>query len=155
MNGVFYYSTISGNTRLVWERLQELFQEAWITLSLQNLTQDIAWKESDFALFGCGTYWHGQIQNILRHQLETIWKEKDLQEFLCAAIGLWDHRYDLEYNTYAAVQVETWIQEHNGQLASPALRINRSPLKPSNQAIIEEWARNFSDKILSKSERKR
>lgn len=57
MQGILYYSTISGNTRLVGEALQEFFRIAGITLTLQNLAEDTAWQEEvDFALFGCGTY---------------------------------------------------------------------------------------------------
>jgi flavodoxin len=57
MHGILYYSTISGNTRLVGEALQEFFRIAGITLTLQDLAENNAWQdESDFALFACGTY---------------------------------------------------------------------------------------------------
>lgn len=143
MQGILYYSSISGNTTLVAEAIQSIFANAWITLTLQNVMEDTTWQdEVDFSLFGCGTYGHGQVQNALRRCTEEIWKEKKIK-IPCAAIGLGDHRYDAEYNMYAADMLEDWIHEHGGNLITTALRINRSPLKPNNQKIIENWAKNF------------
>lgn len=144
MHGILYYSTISGNTRLVGEALVEHFRIMGVTLTLQDVAEDTIWQdEIDFALFGSGTYAHGMIEKSLRKFLEEILKEKRLKKIPCAAIGLGDHRYDREYNMYAANQIESWIQERDGALVCPALKINRSPLKPNNQKIIEAWARNF------------
>ncbi len=115
MHGILYYSTISGNTRLVGEALVELFQKSDITLLLQDVAVDTTWQEDiDFALFGSGTYGHGMIEKSLRKFLEEILKEKKLRHIPYAAIGLGDHRYDREYNVYAADQIELWIQEHGG-----------------------------------------
>ncbi len=142
MHGILYYSTISGNTRLVGEALQGIFANAGITLTLQDVAEDTAWQdEVDFTLFGSGTYAHGMIEKSLRKCVEEIWKDKNIR-IPCAAIGLGDHRYDVEYNIYSADQLESWIIEHGGTLVCPALRINRSPVKPNNQKIIENWARN-------------
>ncbi len=144
MNGILYYSSISGNTRLVGEALQESFRIAGVTLLLQNVAEDTTWQdEVDFFLLGCGTYGHGQLQNLMRQCVEKEWKDKKLNHLSGAAIGLGDHRYDREYNMYAADMFEGWIQEHGGNLISPALKINRSPVKPNNQKIIENWAKNF------------
>ena len=143
MKGILYYSTISGNTRLVGEALQRIFANAGLTLTLQDVAEDKTWQdEIDFALFGSGTYAHGMIEKSLRKCVEEIWKEKKIR-IPCAAIGLGDHRYDVEYNMYAADQLESWITEHGGNLLCPALKVNRSPVKPNNQKIIENWAKNF------------
>lgn len=143
MQGILYYSTISGNTRLVGEALVEHFRIMGVTLTLQDVVEDMTWQdEVDFALFGSGTYAHGMIEKSLRKCVEETWKEKKIR-IPCAAIGLGDHRYDVEYNMYAADQLESWITEHGGNLVCPALKINRSPLKPNNQKIIENWAKNF------------
>jgi flavodoxin len=143
MHGVLYYSTISGNTRLVGEALIEHFRIMGVSLTLQDVAEDTTWQdEVDFALFGSGTYAHGMIEKSLRKCVEEIWKEKKIR-IPCVAIGLGDHRYDVEYNMYAADQLESWIAEHGGNLICPALKINRSPIKPNNQKIIENWARNF------------
>jgi flavodoxin len=143
MQGILYYSSISGNTALVAEAIRSIFANAGITLTLQNVVEDTTWQdEVDFALFGCGTYGHGQLQSVLRKCTEETWKEKKIK-IPCAAIGLGDHRYDVEYNMYAADILEDWIHEHGGSLITTALRINRSPLKPNNQKIIENWAKNF------------
>mgnify|MGYP000190341548 FL=1 len=144
MQGILYFSTTSGNTRLVGEALVEHFRIMGVTLTLQDVAEDTIWQdEIDFALFGSGTYAHGMIEKSLRKCVEETWKEKKLKNLPCAAIGLGDHRYDREYNMYAANQIELWIAEHGGNLICPALKINRSPLKPNNQKIIEAWARNF------------
>jgi flavodoxin len=79
----------------------------------------------------------------MRQCLEQNWKEKKMKNLPCAAIGLGDHRYDQEYNMYAADIIESWLSEHGGNILCPPLRINRSPLKPNNQKIIENWAKNF------------
>jgi flavodoxin len=144
MQGILYFSTTSGNTRLVGEALQGIFANAGITLTLQDVAEDTTWQqdEVDFVLFGSGTYAHGMIEKSLRKCVEEIWKEKKIR-IPCAAIGLGDHRYDVEYNMYAADQLESWITEHGGNLLCPALKINRSPIKPNNQKIIENWAKNF------------
>lgn len=143
MQGVLYYSTISGNTRLVGEALMEHFRIMGVELTLQDVAADTTWQEEvDFAIFGSGTYAHGMIEKSLRKCVEEIWKEKKIR-IPCAAIGLGDHRYDREYNMYAADQLELWITEHGGNLLCLALKINRSPVKPNNQKIIENWARNF------------
>lgn len=113
MHGVLYYSTISGNTRLVGEALQGIFANAGITLTLQDVAEDTTWQdEVDFALFGCGTYGHGQLQNAIRQCVETEWTDRRIK-IPCAAIGLGDHRYDREYNMYAADMLEKWITEHD------------------------------------------
>ena len=144
MHGTLYYSSISGNTALVGEALQEHFRLAGITLTLQNIAEDTTWQdENDFVLLGCGTYGHGQLEKSLRRCVEETWKDIKLKNIACAAIGLGDHRYDLEYNMYAADMFEDWIHEHGGELVCTALRINRSPVKPNNQKIIENWAKNF------------
>lgn len=44
MHGILYYSTISGNTRLVGEALQAIFANAGITLMLQNVAEDNNWN---------------------------------------------------------------------------------------------------------------
>lgn len=148
MHGILYYSTISGNTRLVGEALQGTFANAGITLTLQDVAKDTTWQdEVDFALFGSGTYAHGMIEKSLRKCVEEIWKDKNIR-IPCAAIGLGDHRYDVEYNIYSADQLESWITERGGTLVCPALRINRSPVKPNNQKIIENWATLFIQNLL-------
>lgn len=86
---------------------------------------------------------------MVRQSIEQTWKEKKLKNLPCAAIGLGDHRYDVEYNMYAADQLESWITEHGGNLLCPALKINRSPVKPNNQKIIENWAKSFSNNLHS------
>lgn len=150
MHGTFYFSSISGNTALVAETLQEFFRRAGITLTLQNVAEDMAWQDgNDFVLIWCGTYGHGQLQNMIRVWLEKTWENVRLKNLPCAAIGLGDHRYDLEYNTYAADMIESWLREHGGNILSPALRINRSPVKPNNQKIIENWAKNFTTLLRS------
>lgn len=83
------------------------------------------------------------IEKSLRKCVEEVWKDVSLKGIPCAAIGLGDHRYDPEYNMYAADQLEFWIIERGGTPYSPSLKINRSPLKPTNQKMIEEWAKNF------------
>lgn len=144
MQGILYYSTISGNTRLVGEAFQSIFANAGITLTLQNIAENTVWQdEVDFVLLGCGTYGHGQLQSLIRQCVEKEWKEVKLKNLPCAAIGLGDHRYDREYNMYAADMLEDWIHEHGGSIIHTALRINRSPVKPNNVKIIENWAKNF------------
>jgi flavodoxin len=144
MQAILYYSTISGNTRLVGEALQGIFANAGITLTLQDVAEDTTWQdEVDFFLIGCGTYGHGQLQNLMRQCVEKEWKDKRLNNLSGVAVGLGDHRYDREYNIYAADMLESWIQEHGGNLICPALKINRSPIKTNNQKIIENWAKNF------------
>lgn len=132
MHGTLYYSSISGNTALVGEALQEHFRQAGITLTLQNVAEDTTWQESDFVLLGCGTYGHGQLEKSLRRCVEETWKDIKLKNIACTAIGLGDHRYDREYNMYAADILETWLREHGGNIISSPLRINRSPVKPNN-----------------------
>jgi flavodoxin len=149
MHGVFYYSTISGNTALVAEAVQGIFSQAGITLILQDVAEDRTWQdEVDFALFGCGTYGHGQLQNTMRQCVETEWVDRMIK-VPCAVIGLGDHRYDREYNMYAADILENWIRERSGRLLWPALRINRSPLKLNNQKTIENWAKGFINNLHS------
>ncbi len=133
MHGTLYYSSISGNTALVGEALQEYFRQAGITLTLQNVAEDTTWQEGgDFVLLGCGTYGHGQLQNMIRTCIEKTWESVRLKNTPCAAIGLGDHRYDLEYNMYSADILESWLREHGGNIICPPLRINRSPIKPNN-----------------------
>ncbi len=116
MHGVFYYSTISGNTALVAEAVQGIFSQAGITLILQDVAEDRTWQdEVDFALFGCGTYGHGQLQNTMRQCVETEWVDRMIK-VPCAVIGLGDHRYDREYNMYAADILENWIRERSERL---------------------------------------
>lgn len=133
MHGTLYYSSISGNTALIGEALQEYFRQGGITLSLQNVAEDTNWQEgNDFVLLGCGTYGHGQLEKSLRRCVEETWKDMKLKNIPCAAIGLGDHRYDLEYNMYSADMLESWLCEHGGNIICPPLRINRSPIKPNN-----------------------
>lgn len=56
MHGILYYSTISGNTALVAEAIQEFMAKAGITLTLQDLAEDTTWQEGDFVILACGTY---------------------------------------------------------------------------------------------------
>ena len=154
MQGTFYYSTVSGNTRLVGEALQESFRIAGVTLLLQDVAEDSIWGKEEwrmkneewmnsFVIFACWTYGHGQLQSTMRKCCEETWKSIQLKWLPCAAIGLGDHRYDREYNMYAADILENWICKHGWNLTCPALRINRSPIKPNNQKIIENWAKSF------------
>jgi flavodoxin len=143
MHGVLYYSTISGNTALVAEAIQELMTKAGITVTIQDLAEDITWQETDFVILACGTYWHGQLQNMMRKCTEEVWRDIQLKWLPCGAIGLGDHRYDLEYNMYAGDMLMSWLHEHGGNVISPALRINRSPVKLNNGKIIENWTQNF------------
>lgn len=168
MRGTFYYSTISGNTRLVWEALQGFFSQSGVTLDLQDIAIDsyleiqktgempkgmssnkVQNDGIEFIVLACGTYGHGQLEKNMRHCIETLWKDMALKNMPCAIVGLGDHRYDREYNMYAGVLLENWVYEHGGQIICPTLSINRSPLKPINQKLVENWAENFLVKILS------
>jgi flavodoxin len=87
MHGVLYYSTISGNTRLVGEALQGTFANAGITLTLQDVAEDTTWnkearkdkKEVDgctFLIFACGTYGHGHARKKSEKMLSRrLWKD--------------------------------------------------------------------------------
>lgn len=89
MHGVLYYSTISGNTRLVGEALQGFFANAGITLTLQNVAEDTTWDKEErknkkeemmdyFVIFACGTYGHGQLEKAMRKCCEETWKDVKL-----------------------------------------------------------------------------
>jgi flavodoxin len=89
MHGVLYYSTISGNTRLVGEALQGIFANAGITLTLQDVAEDTTWNKEerkdkkeemmdDFLIFACGTYGHGQLEKTMRKCCEETWKDVKL-----------------------------------------------------------------------------
>jgi menaquinone-dependent protoporphyrinogen IX oxidase len=45
VNGILYFSTISGNTRLVGEALMEHFRIMGVELTLQDVAEDNSFKE--------------------------------------------------------------------------------------------------------------
>lgn len=167
MRWTLYYSTNSGNTQLVGEALQGFLQKYGINLVLQNIAEDTTWFKdanpedrittliggiqksalNNFILLGCGTYGHGQLEKTMRKTLEETWNHIDLDGIPCSCIGLGDHRYEREYCMYSAFLLESWLKEHGGNTLLHPLRINRSPLKPNNQKIIENWVGNFVEKL--------
>ena len=151
MNGILYYSSISWNTALVAEGWVEYFRLAGVNLTIQNLAADTTWQPTqgtyDFVLLACGTYGHGQLQNILRNCTENLWEDTELKWLPCAAIGLGDHRYDVEYNMYAGDILENWLREHGGRIVIPTLKINRSPVKEKNANKVREWAKSFAHNL--------
>lgn len=135
------FGSTGGNTELVTDKVAEILSTKH-SVKVQRAEQT---KESDLAkykyiIFASSTYGQGLMQE---HMMKFMYYLKSLKGKKCAAIGLGDPKYNIEYVVESAKTLETEIKEKGGELLTTALRIVKSPV-PHLNTSVKDWATKLS-----------
>lgn len=139
------FASCGGNTEIASEKVAEVLTAQGHTVTLQRAE---CAKADDFEAFpvvilASPTYGEGLLEP---HMLTFINKTRghgSLTGKQCAAIGLGDAKYFPYYMAESAVLLEDVIREFGGDVITPALHINKSPI-PQLGGSITRWAEQLA-----------
>lgn len=136
------YGSTGGNTELVTDKVAEVLtaKKHKITIQRAELTKESDLAKYKYIIFASSTYGQGLLQE---HMLKFMYFLKSLKGKKCAAIGLGDPKYNVEYVVESAKLLEKGIQEKGGELLTTALRIVKSPV-PHLNTSVKDWATKLS-----------
>ncbi len=136
------YSTISGNTELVVQKVVELLPDNIVS---EVIRVDIASEKNiencDIIILACPTYGQGSLEAQFPKFLKLIQGKVENKKF--AVISLGDTKYYPEYLTESGTILEAWINTNKGILSLPTLRIGMPPLK-----FIDKLVPRWVDKLI-------
>lgn len=138
------FGSTAGNTELVTDKVAQVLGEKGHTVKVTRVEKLNVndFKKCKACVFASSTYSEGLLQD---HMLRFVRRTSDLsfKGKKCAAIGLGDSKYNVEYVMEAASTLEETMKELGGDVVVPALRINKTPV-PHLNTTIKEWAVKLS-----------
>ncbi len=141
------YGTTGGNTQIVCQKLQEELETLGHQVSL--LRCELAKPEDlltgDCLILASPTYGHGVLEMHFAKFLPTA-DSISLDNKKCAVVALGDPKYDLDYFMESEKILTTFIETHGGVIATPPLKIAKSPLL-SFEKHIQRWAEKLSEQL--------
>ena len=152
------YSSGWGNTRLVVEEVKRLLLEWWYEMELINahVATSEDFLSTNITVLACPTYDHGVLHTPyekLLFKADSI----DLWWRVYAVIGLWDDKYDKEYNVASADILEKFVQTHWGRLLLPAMaQTKRQCIEVCEKQVwsVFSWLDQPSKMLCSNTKRK-
>jgi len=143
------YGTTGGNTQIVCQKAQEELETLGHKVSL--LRCELAKAEDlqigDVLILASPTYGHGVLEMHFAKFLSTA-DNIDLSGKKCAVIALGDPKYDLDYFLESEKILANFIETHGGVIATPPLKIAKSPLL-SLEKHIQRWAEKLCEQSKS------
>lgn len=141
------FGSTGGNTELVTDKVSEILSKDGHKVTVQRAEESEAsdFNKHKIIIFASSTYGQGLLQD---HMLRffKVNKTLSLKGKKCAAIGLGDSKYNIEYIIEAANILEKNIKKLEGELVVPALRVHKSPV-PLLNTSIQNWAKKLSKAI--------
>ena len=141
------FGSTSGNTELVCDEVSQILREKKHKVVMQRAEQsspaDI--KKHKFVILAGSTYGQGLIQEHMAKFIKTC-SAADFKNKKFAVIGLGDNKYNTEYVIESARILENTVKNNEGELISPALRINKTPV-PHLETTVKKWAINLSKQL--------
>ena len=136
------FGSTGGNTELVTDEVAEILsaQNHEVKVQRAELTKEEDLNDFENIIFASSTYGQGLLQE---HMAKFIYPLKTLKGKKCAAIGLGDSKYNIEYVVESAKLLEEQIKEKQGEILTTALKINKSPV-PQLDAMVKDWAEKLS-----------
>jgi flavodoxin I len=146
---LFVYGSVGGNTQMTVEAIAGLVDAKKFKTVLRRaeLCDPAELLKSDVCVLASPTYGHGSLETSMGAFVEKM-KGVDLKGKPCAAIGLGDPRYDVQYHLESAPLLEKAIAEAGGKLVIPSLRISRTPVMHL-KGFIPAWAKQLSEAITN------
>lgn len=141
-----YYASTAGNTYIVVSYLRDLLISKWYCVELYCVMNNQKILPACAYIFASGTYGHGLLQEHMEKFIYKYNKSIDLQNTACWIIGLWDDKYDAQYNVESANLLSEFVDSHNGKMTWESLKIIKSPL-PHLHWRVDTWIQNFLEKI--------
>lgn len=140
------FGSTAGNTELVVDKVASVLDEKKhkVTIERAERFDPKIIKKCKACVFAGSTYGQGLLQADIKAVFNKY--DFDLKKKKCAAIGLGDNKYNVEYVVEAANILEEKIKEKNGKLVVKTLRINKTPVPQLNENI-EKWAEELSKNI--------
>ena len=139
------YSTISGNTELVIQKVVELLPSR---IEHKIIRVDTAQKEDiencELIILASPTYGQGSLEAQFPRFLKTIKDSIESKKFV--VIGLGDTRYYPEYLTESGTILEDWVKDNKGILLIPSLRIGMPPLKFIDK-LVPRWVSKLVENL--------
>jgi flavodoxin I len=142
------YTSVGGNTALVVEKVQEIFNENSLQTtvkmveSLENFEEI---HECDILVLASPTYGQGNVASRFLPFLEKL-KNTDLQSKPVGVIGLGDVKYYPHYLTESVAILEEAVKTANGNLLAPSMRIGKNPIGVLD-SMVKSWSERFVKKV--------
>lgn len=136
------FGSTGGNTELVTDKITEILTSKKHKVTVQRAEQT---KEADLAkykyiILASSTYGQGLLQE---HMNKFMYFLKSLKGKKCAAVGLGDPKYNIEYVVESAKLLEQGIKDKGGEVITTSLRIVKSPV-PHLDTMVKDWAEKLS-----------
>ncbi len=143
------FGTVGGNTKLVCERVAEVFESKGLHANLFNarlvVLEDAL--DCDLLVLACPTYGIGELEQHFEVFLKKL-HEVEIKGRKCAIIGLGDPKYDKDYHLESTKIIMDFLQKKEGEILYMPLRISRNPLPLIEQGFVDRWAEKISEIIL-------
>jgi len=141
-NVLIVFGSTGGNTELVTDKVSEVLttKNHKVTVQRAELTKESDLSKYKYIIFAASTYHQGLLQE---HMLKFMYYLKSLKGKKCAAIGLGDPKYNIEYVVESAKLLEEGIKEKGGEIIQTALRIVKSPV-PHLNGSVKDWTTKLS-----------
>ncbi len=143
------FGTVGGNTKIVCERIAEVFESKGLNTQLFNALAVDQKKalDCDLLVLACPTYGIGELEQHFESFLRKL-KDEDIKGKKCAVIGLGDPKYDKDYHLESAKVIMDFLREKEAEILHMPLRISKSPLPLIQQGFVDRWAEKISEIIL-------
>ncbi len=143
------FSTVGGNTGLVVEKVRQMLSNKGfeVTKKRVDVSEPTEIKDYDLTILASPTYNQGTLEDHFKNFIKEF-SNQNWKSHKFAVIGLGDTKYYPEYLTEAATILEEKIQEKNGQLVTPALRIGTDPIKMIDK-LVPKWVERLAEVIRS------
>ncbi len=141
------YSSISGNTELVCQKVAEILKQNGLAVTLEKCqTADLKHLlDCEGLVFACPTYAHGELQVYFEQFLAKI-SELNCDQKPVGVIGLGDSKYDDDFNVESAVILSKWFADHDANELIEPLKINKCPIPQLNEKV-KIWSEQLAQKI--------
>lgn len=142
------YGSVGGNTELVCERVNEVFQTKGHAVEIlkAQLVDPANLGIWDLLVLACPTYGIGELEDyfeIFMGKLEAV----ELRGRKCAIIGLGDPKYDPDYHLESAKIITDFLKKKEAKILHMPLRISRSPLPLIKDGFVDRWAEKIAGMI--------
>lgn len=142
------YGSVGGNTELVCEKAQEVFEKAGNSVEMleARLADPVYAAEADLLILACPTYAIGELEHffdLFLKKLATV----DLKDKKCAIIGLGDPKYDKDYHLESARIIMEFLQQKGAKILYMPLRISRNPLILIPTGFVDRWAEKINEQL--------
>lgn len=132
---------------MVVEAVAEQLRAADVTVTIQRAekSQPEDLRLAEVVILASPTYGHGILERYMEAFVKKL-KKMDFAGQEMAVVGVGEPKYELQYHIESANILEQLIQNQNGQLLLPSLRISGTPVRFLD-TLIPHWSKMLIEKL--------